>query len=429
MLPDHSLVVYKNRPAIVQGTTDRIEILLEDGTEVRVRPKDIALLHPGPVRGFAELSSVPGEIAEAWELLAGATTTLRELAELGFGHHTPAAAWAAWQAVAEGSYFEGDPESIVPLPREQVERRQEARRAEAEEKAARTKFLEHARAGTVGREDARFVRELEEVALSRSTHSRMLRELDRPDSPEGAHALLLELAVWDAGVNPHPSRVRAETSFSTIPFAAADQTGERRDLTGFAAYAIDDEGTTTPDDAVSFDGTSLWVHIADTAAFIPLGSPLDLDACRRGETLHLPEKFIHMLPSEAIAAMGPGIREVSPALSVRLEMDEEGNARALEIVPSLTRVSRLTYDEAERRLAEEPFRSIMTVIQAFRRAGLPLFVAYYRRALPRFLEARRLLSSGELGGVFRGGGVCQTWVYRALDMVVWGCDNGRDRAP
>ena len=31
---------------------------------------------------------------------------------------------------------------------------------------------------------------------------------------------------------------------------------------------------------------------------------------------------------------------------------------------------------------------------AFRAAGVPLFVAYYRRALPRFLEVRRLLDSG-----------------------------------
>ena len=36
---------------------------------------------------------------------------------------------------------------------------------------------------------------------------------------------------------------------------------------------------------------------------------------------------------------------------------------------------------------------------AFREAGVPLFVAYYRRALPRFLEVRRLLDSGAIGPV------------------------------
>ena len=36
---------------------------------------------------------------------------------------------------------------------------------------------------------------------------------------------------------------------------------------------------------------------------------------------------------------------------------------------------------------------------AFRAAGVPLFVAYYRRALPRFLEVRRQLESGAIGTV------------------------------
>ncbi|MCK7504042.1 MAG: Gfo/Idh/MocA family oxidoreductase [Desulfobacterales bacterium] len=36
---------------------------------------------------------------------------------------------------------------------------------------------------------------------------------------------------------------------------------------------------------------------------------------------------------------------------------------------------------------------------AFRAAGVPLFVAYYRRALPRFLEVRRQLESGAIGAV------------------------------
>jgi predicted dehydrogenase len=36
---------------------------------------------------------------------------------------------------------------------------------------------------------------------------------------------------------------------------------------------------------------------------------------------------------------------------------------------------------------------------AFRAAGVPLYVAYYRRALPRFLEVRRQLETGAIGPV------------------------------
>ena len=39
------------------------------------------------------------------------------------------------------------------------------------------------------------------------------------------------------------------------------------------------------------------------------------------------------------------------------------------------------------------------LVQAFAAAGVPLFVAYYRRGLPRFRQARELVASGQLGRV------------------------------
>jgi len=39
------------------------------------------------------------------------------------------------------------------------------------------------------------------------------------------------------------------------------------------------------------------------------------------------------------------------------------------------------------------------MVEAFEEAGVPLFVAYYRRALPRFVEAKRLIDAGHLGRV------------------------------
>jgi predicted dehydrogenase len=41
------------------------------------------------------------------------------------------------------------------------------------------------------------------------------------------------------------------------------------------------------------------------------------------------------------------------------------------------------------------------MVRAFADAGLPLFVAYYRRALPRFLKAKGLIGSGALGSIKR----------------------------
>jgi 1,5-anhydro-D-fructose reductase (1,5-anhydro-D-mannitol-forming) len=39
------------------------------------------------------------------------------------------------------------------------------------------------------------------------------------------------------------------------------------------------------------------------------------------------------------------------------------------------------------------------IVEAFQRAGLPLFVAHYRRRLPRFLKVKELVESGRLGQV------------------------------
>jgi predicted dehydrogenase len=54
----------------------------------------------------------------------------------------------------------------------------------------------------------------------------------------------------------------------------------------------------------------------------------------------------------------------------------------------------------------------LRMIDAVERAGVPLFVAYYRRALPRFLEAKAIVDSGRLGTI---SGVS----YRYCHPVAW----------
>jgi exoribonuclease-2 len=112
----NSLVLYKNRPARVKHVGEKLDIELDSGEIQKVRPKDVVLLHAGPMRSLSELRPQPGEVEAAWEILAGGTTTLRELADLIYGAFTPATAWAAWQQVAEGLYFRGVPDRIEACP-------------------------------------------------------------------------------------------------------------------------------------------------------------------------------------------------------------------------------------------------------------------------------------------------------------------------
>ncbi len=45
------------------------------------------------------------------------------------------------------------------------------------------------------------------------------------------------------------------------------------------------------------------------------------------------------------------------------------------------------------------YEECLTICEAFESKGLPLFVAYYRRSLPRFLKVKELLDSGAIGVV------------------------------
>jgi exoribonuclease-2 len=357
-----SLVLYKNRPARVLHTGERLEIELEAGKAVRVRLKDIIVLHPGPLRSLDELQPQEGDVETAWELLAGSTTSLAELAELAYGHYTPATAWDIWQRVADGIYFRGTPETVMVCSAAEVARERTSRAAKAAEKQAWEAFLERLRTGCLVPEDDRYLKEVEERALDQRSECRVLREFGSADSPEKAHALLLKFCYWENTVNPYPQRLGITTSPPRLELLPLPQEA-RRDLTHLQAFAIDDEGNQDPDDALSLEGHRLWVHVADVAALVVPESAADIEARARGANLYLPEGTVTMLPPEATQLLGLGLADVSPALSFGLDLDAHGNIVDAEVVPSWVRVTRLTYTEVNARLEEEPFKSLYHLAQ------------------------------------------------------------------
>jgi exoribonuclease-2 len=370
-----SLVLYKGRPARVVSAGEKLELELGDGETARVRPKDVVELHPGPLRSLSELRPPAGEVEAAWELLAGSQTTLAELAELAFGAYTPASAWAAWQLVADGVYFRGTPEAIVAVGAEEAQHKLAARAAEAEEKRAWAELLERVRAGRLSAADAssRHIREVEDLAYGHAQRSRLLAALGREETPENAHAWLLEVGLWDAFVNPHPRRLGVELSIPQAPLPAL-AAEPRRDLTHLPAFAIDDADSDLPDDALSLEylpsGARLWVHVADAAALIGPDTPADLEARARGSSLYLPEVTVPMLPPAAGAQLGLGLQEASPAMSFALDMGPAGELLHVEVVLSCVRVTRLTYEEAEQRLEMEPLAGLYRLAQSYRQRRL-----------------------------------------------------------
>ncbi len=214
--------------------------------------------------------------------------------------------------------------------------------------------------------------EIELLARGKQEKSRSMRELGLSETPEAAHTLLLKLGLWPEYRTPYPDRMGATTQHLALEVPPFPEEA-RLDLTHLPAFAIDDEGNQDPDDAVSLeileDGTKrLWVHVADVAALVTSDSPLDLEARARGATLYLPNQTIGMLPDALVEQAGLGLHPTSPAFSISLDLDEHGNADAVDIQLTTIKVERISYTEAQRRLeaGEEPFVQLAALAEASR---------------------------------------------------------------
>ena len=397
--PVAALVAYKNKPALVaEKAQDKIVIALFDGEKIKVREKDIEVIHPGPAKGFdgivgagsagANAAARESAAREAWELLladGGAPVSLRELAELAFGDYSPASAWAAFRLLLDGLFFAGSIDAISPRPEALVAADEKKREEKQREDEERGLFLERlksrqpffaeknpsgdsASSGGVGNSGAngdsaaansadassasalRFIQDVEALACGKSAKSRTMKDLGLGETPEEAHALLLDCGFWTNLVNPHPSRF----GISVLPAKHAPpppHAENRADLSALAAFAIDSPWSHDPDDALSLqvegDRFILYVHVADPAASISADSPCEKEARDRGATLYLPEGNHRMLADEALPLFALGLAESSPALTFKVTLDLRGKIEETEIFPSMVKVSRLTYKRAD----------------------------------------------------------------------------------
>ncbi|MDR2575551.1 MAG: RNB domain-containing ribonuclease [Treponema sp.] len=358
MINENALAVYKNKPALVKELThDKITIAIYDGEKIKVREKDIELIHPGPVKNFNEIKENDNVFAnanlhETWELLLAdnGAVSLKELAELAFGEYSPASAWAAYSLLLDGLYFIGTIAAIKPRKQSEVE----ADKKKREEKSAavneRELFLERMRKRSPQQEDRRFIQDIEAMALGKSSKSRTMKEIGLGETPEEAHALLLECGFWNILNNPHPARFGIVLQPAEHKPEAPLQE-DRCDLTRLTAYAIDSPWSNDPDDAVSIEleegRQTLYVHVADPASSIGMDSPAEKEARDRGATLYIPETSIRMLADEALPLFALGLAETSPALTFRMTLNSTGEIEKTEIFPSTVKVKRLTYKEAD----------------------------------------------------------------------------------
>ncbi|MDO7867123.1 RNB domain-containing ribonuclease [Nocardioides jiangxiensis] len=162
-------------------------------------------------------------------------------------------------------------------------------------------------------------------------------------------------ATLRAGVKALQGELGVTPEFAPDVEAAAEKAAAgprlpQLDRTDVPLVTIDPEGAMDLDQALHIEkaDTGYVVHyaIADLAAFIAPGDPVDVEANQRGETLYGADDKIPLHPkpiSEAAGSLLPG--QVRPALLWTITLDAQGNQTDAKVERALvTSRAKLSYD-------------------------------------------------------------------------------------
>ncbi|MFO7153850.1 MAG: ribonuclease R [Caldicoprobacter oshimai] len=155
-----------------------------------------------------------------------------------------------------------------------------------------------------------------------------------------------------------PAGVEAAAAEISQTVREEDMVG-RKDFRHLRTFTIDGADARDFDDAVSLEIMDnghflLGVHIADVSHYVKEGSPIDKEALLRGTSVYLVDRVIPMLPPE----LSNGICSLNPnedrlAISVMMEIDEEGKVVDYQIYESVIRSKmRMIYEEVNRVLED-----------------------------------------------------------------------------
>ena len=178
-------------------------------------------------------------------------------------------------------------------------------------------------------------------------HRRVRLSVDGPALREGFEAIRTELHVPSA----FPPEVLAAADQAANHWSAAAPTAP--DQTDVPYLTIDPPGSMDLDQAMhiarSGAGYQVRYAIADVAAFVSPGDPVDIEAHVRGETLYSPDLRTPLHPpaiGESAASLLPD--QVRPALVWTIDLDAEGRQSGVDVKRALVRsVSRLNYTQAQ----------------------------------------------------------------------------------
>ncbi len=131
----------------------------------------------------------------------------------------------------------------------------------------------------------------------------------------------------------------------------------RRDLRDLECFTIDPEDARDFDDAVSIEQDNkgnylLGVHIADVSHYVPMNTPLDRDALKRGTSVYFTDFVINMLPeklSTDLCSLKPDTDRL--AMSAIMKVSKGGEVLSYDITSSII--------HSRRRFAYEDVQNIL----------------------------------------------------------------------
>ncbi len=146
---------------------------------------------------------------------------------------------------------------------------------------------------------------------------------------------------------------------------ATPQDAPREDLTGIPLITIDPEDARDHDDAVyarpddrpdNKDGWVVIVAIADVAAYVRHGTPLDNEAYRRGNSTYFPDRVSPMLP-ESLSANQCSLRELEIRDTLAVEMRFTSSGAKIDhrfIRGTMKSAAKLSYGQAQNAIDGDP---------------------------------------------------------------------------
>jgi ribonuclease R len=167
-------------------------------------------------------------------------------------------------------------------------------------------------------------------AADGALEAEILKVLGDPDDPRTEVEKVLACADVTEEFPEEVARIAEGVPREVRPQERVDRT----DLRHVEFTTIDPETARDFDDAVAIEklphgGTRLWVAVADVSHYVREGSPIDVEAQRRGVSIYLPNRAIPMLPEPLSAHMCSLVPDEDRlAMVVRIDLDR--HARMVE---------------------------------------------------------------------------------------------------